>query len=95
MFLFIVNKCTTHYTIDPHPLTIGITLDMVAMCTFGMLNYTFPEEKRKSIKKINMLAFKSFVIQHKRKLHLAEILALLKYIYIKIMAECNNTLQKL
>ena len=28
-----------------------------------------------------MLAFKSFVIQHKRKLHLAEILALLKYMY--------------
>ena len=68
---------------------------MVAMCTFVMLNYTFPEEKRKSIKKINMLALESFVIQHKRKLHLAEILALLKYIYIKIMAECNNTLQKL
>ena len=28
-----------------------------------------------------MLAFKSFVIQHKRKHHLAEILALLKYMY--------------
>ena len=28
-----------------------------------------------------MLALESFVIQHKRKLHLAEILALLKYMY--------------